>query len=119
MISTRKIFRHIFLFVIWMLPVAVAQFNFFDMFGQGHQTQQNRGSGASQWAAQADGIQCNAYLCPDTLLCVRNPADCPCPHPEDVKCLIREPKEKDAATVVCARGADACSEVQRLANKWK
>ncbi|EJD01573.1 uncharacterized protein FOMMEDRAFT_88635 [Fomitiporia mediterranea MF3/22] len=111
--------RIMLLFSLWMLPLVAAQFNFFDMFGQGQQANQHRASGASQWAAQADNIPCNAYLCPDTLLCVRNPADCPCPSTEDVKCLIREPKEKDAATVVCVRGEDACTEVQRLANKWK
>ena len=50
----RTVSRLVFLFALWMLPAVVAQFNFFDMFGQGHQAQQNRGSGASQWAAQAD-----------------------------------------------------------------
>ncbi|PAV21265.1 hypothetical protein PNOK_0389200 [Pyrrhoderma noxium] len=40
------------------------------MFGQQNQQQQaNRAAGASQWAAQADIVPCNTYLCPTTLAC--------------------------------------------------
>jgi len=101
-------------------PYVSAQFNFFDMFGHGQQQQQRHGgTPSSQWAAQADSVQCGEYLCPETLVCVTNPADCPCPSVEDEKCLIPDARDRDAATVVCVRGTDGCAEVERLASKWK
>lgn len=131
--------RSALVMLLWLLPLVSAQFQFFDqMFGHGQQHQQHRASSASQWAAQADIsacsspspsssllknasrlVPCNNYLCPDTLTCVRNPADCPCPNVEDEKCLVPDAQEKEAATVVCVRGPDGCKEMQRLTSKWK
>ncbi|KLO19867.1 hypothetical protein SCHPADRAFT_817371 [Schizopora paradoxa] len=108
-----------FLLFVFLTPLASAQFNFFDMFGHGQQQQRHGGSPSSQWAAHADSVQCSDYLCPETLVCVTNPADCPCPNVEDEKCLIPDARDRDSATVVCVRGSEGCAEVERLASKWK
>lgn len=62
-------------------------------------------------------VSCSQYLCPDTLVCVSNPADCPCPDSEDIKCLIPDGKGKQQAAVVCTRGAIDCKHVERLTSK--
>jgi hypothetical protein len=63
-------------------------------------------------------VSCSSYLCPDTLVCVSTPAECPCPHVEDVKCLVPDAVERGAATVVCARG-DGCGDVlSQMNKKW-
>jgi len=96
-----------------------AQFNFFDMFGQQQQQQQQqRPSGASQWASHAESVSCSQYLCPDTHVCVDRAAACPCPHEQDVKCLIPDALDGDGATVVCVRGENECAEVNRLVRKF-
>lgn len=123
-----------------LLPDAMAQFNFFEqMFGHGQQ-QQQRGSGVSQWASQADAgnnslsplwmctsfsvnlqlplVPCGEYLCPATLVCVSSPADCPCPSVEDEKCIIPDKTDKNTGTVLCVRGTEECSEVLRLSSRW-
>ncbi|KZT29271.1 hypothetical protein NEOLEDRAFT_1056655 [Neolentinus lepideus HHB14362 ss-1] len=99
-----------------------AQFQFFEqMFGQGHQhqqqQQQQRGSSTSQWTANADIVPCPEYLCPETLVCVSNPLDCPCPDVQDVKCLIPDTLDKGSATVLCVRGSEGCAEAERLMRK--
>ncbi|KAL4241960.1 Long chronological lifespan protein 2 [Abortiporus biennis] len=67
------------------LSFVFAQFQFFEhMFGN----QQRQPSGPGQWAAQADAVPCSQYLCPDSLVCVATPSQCPCPDPQDIKCLI-------------------------------
>ncbi|KAJ8584794.1 hypothetical protein M405DRAFT_875530 [Rhizopogon salebrosus TDB-379] len=104
-------------------PLANAQFNFFDhMFGhpqQQQQQQQQRGpSGDSQWMAHSEALSCSQYLCPDTLSCVRRPADCPCPNTEDIKCTVPGAVETDAATVVCVRGVEECALVGRLMRSY-
>jgi len=108
-------------YTAWLLPLAMAQFQFFEnMFGhQQQQQQQHRGGSASQWAAQADQISCSTYLCPDTLACVTSPSECPCPSVEDERCLIPDALNRDAATVLCVRGGRGCADVERLMKKWK
>ncbi|KAH9938368.1 uncharacterized protein B0H18DRAFT_966818 [Fomitopsis serialis] len=100
---------------------AWAQFQFFEhMFGQPMHQQQQRPpgpSGAGQWIAHADSVACSQYLCPETLVCVSSPSDCPCPDSEDIKCLVPDAKGKHRATVVCTRGAIDCKHVERLASK--
>jgi len=100
-----------------ILPTAFAQFQFFEqMFGQQHGGQQRPPSGhPGQWAAQSDAVPCSDYLCPETLTCVPNPSQCPCPDAQDIKCLISDTEDDDSATVVCVRGGNDCSEVERLA----
>jgi hypothetical protein len=39
--------------------------------------------------------------------------DCPCPDVQDVKCLIPD-ADGDEATVVCVRGQNECTDVERL-----
>lgn len=62
-------------------------------------------------------VPCSSYLCPDTLVCVAQPSDCPCPDVQDVKCLIPDAQDHGASTVVCVRGQDECAQVQRLSGK--
>jgi hypothetical protein len=121
---------------------ALAQFNFFDqMFGghPGHQQQQQRpGDGAAHYASQADSggsnvaqdagcllpqlttqtVPCSQYLCPDTLVCVKHPAECPCPDVQDVKCVVTDPVEKGAATRLCVRGQNECAQVEGLLSAY-
>ncbi|EGO02081.1 hypothetical protein SERLA73DRAFT_49250 [Serpula lacrymans var. lacrymans S7.3] len=112
---------HIFVLSL-ILPLVHAQFGtFFDqMFGGHHQQpqQQQRPSGTSQWAAHSDSMQCSQYLCTDTLACVSQPSECPCPSVEDVKCMVPDTQDKDAATVVCVRGETECSVVERLMRSY-
>jgi hypothetical protein len=63
-------------------------------------------------------VSCSQYLCPDTHLCVDRPAACPCPHEQDVKCLIPDALDSNGATVVCVRGGNECAEVNRLMKKF-
>ncbi|KND92012.1 Long chronological lifespan protein 2 [Tolypocladium ophioglossoides CBS 100239] len=73
-----------------LLPLAAAQFGFFDqMFGGGesgheqhthHQQHQpqNNPSDASLYQNRYQQSVCNNYLCPDSLACVHFPHHCPC-----------------------------------------
>ncbi|KAG2757464.1 hypothetical protein P692DRAFT_20789799 [Suillus brevipes Sb2] len=112
--------RSLILLLAAFLPLASAQFNFFDqMFGhpQQQQQQQQQGPGPSdnsQWIAHSEALPCSQYLCPSTLACVRRPADCPCPNAEDIKCTIPDAVDTEAATVVCVRGVEECAPVERL-----
>ncbi|KAH7930706.1 hypothetical protein BV22DRAFT_48035 [Leucogyrophana mollusca] len=111
-------------FFLILIPLAHAQFGFFEhMFGhhdhdQGHehyQQQQQRGSpGSSQWQVHAEAVSCSQYLCPDTLTCVSRPGECPCPNVEDIKCTIPDAQDKEDLTVVCTRGEGECAAVKRL-----
>ncbi|KAG1892252.1 hypothetical protein F4604DRAFT_17972 [Suillus subluteus] len=117
--------RSLILLLAASLPLASAQFNFFDqMFGhsqQQQQQQQQRGSGPSgnsQWMAHSEALPCSQYLCPSTLTCVERPADCPCPNAEDIKCTIPDAVDTEAATVVCVRGVEECTPVEQLTSSY-
>ena len=122
------------------LQLVAAQFGFFEnMFGQQqHHQQQQQRSGASQWAAYSDSgmilsasdqqyaycmyanspVSCAQYLCPATLDCVEKPTDCPCPNPEDIKCLVPDMEgDVDDATIICTRGTNDCSGVEKFSKK--
>ena len=120
-----------------------AQFGFFEQMFGGHQQQQQRPAGGmGQWQAHSEAgmssrcscfsldeavspkwngnvlischtVECSNYLCPDTLVCVSQPSDCPCPDVQDVKCLIPDAQDQGASTVVCVRGQDECADVHR------
>ncbi|KAG2369654.1 hypothetical protein BDR07DRAFT_1266703 [Suillus spraguei] len=109
--------RSLILLLAASLPLASAQFNFFDqMFGHPQQ-QQQQGPGPSdnsQWTAHSEALSCSQYLCPSTLACVKRPTDCPCPNAEDIKCTIPDAVDREAATVVCVRGVEECTPVKRL-----
>ncbi|KAF8592126.1 hypothetical protein K439DRAFT_1643784 [Ramaria rubella] len=101
-----------------LFPLVSAQFGFFEQMFQGHpQQHQQQRSGASAWAAHAEGAQCSNYLCPKTLDCVETPSACPCPNPEDIKCLVPDAQDKGSATVFCVRGETECAEVEKLAGR--
>ncbi|KAI0774424.1 hypothetical protein C8Q74DRAFT_834032 [Fomes fomentarius] len=97
--------------------VVLAQFGFFEQMFGGHQQQQKPAGGMGQWQAHSEAVPCSSYLCPDTLVCVAQPSDCPCPDVQDVKCLIPDAQDHGASTVVCVRGQDECAQVQRLSGK--
>ncbi|KAI0082408.1 hypothetical protein K474DRAFT_1585822 [Panus rudis PR-1116 ss-1] len=82
--------------------------------GHGQQHQRPAQGYPNQWTAQADAVPCSQYLCPATLDCVPNPAQCPCPYAQDIKCLVPDADDKEGATVFCVRGAEECDEVKRL-----
>ncbi|KAG8856750.1 Long chronological lifespan protein 2 [Tulasnella sp. 330] len=104
-----------FLTVFLLLPLVSAQFGSF--FGGGHpfQQQQQRqpAGGANMWAATAEQVPCNQYMCPTTLDCVAKPVDCPCPSPEDFKCVIPDELSPGDGTVVCVRGELGCQSLQK------
>ncbi|KAI0375797.1 hypothetical protein BV20DRAFT_933322 [Pilatotrama ljubarskyi] len=87
------------------------------MFGGHHQQQQRPAGGMGQWQAHSETVPCSSYLCPDTLVCVSQPSDCPCPDVQDIKCLIADGQDKGASTVVCVRGQEECADVQRKSRK--
>jgi len=62
-------------------------------------------------------VPCSTYLCPDTLVCVDVPAQCPCPNVEDIRCTIPDAHDKSTSTVVCVRGA-GCKDVDYHMNAW-
>lgn len=62
-------------------------------------------------------VPCSAYLCPDTLVCVDTPHQCPCPNAEDIRCLIPDTHDKAAGTVICVRGG-GCEDVDDYMNAW-
>lgn len=65
-------------------------------------------------------VPCNQYLCPGTLTCVANPVQCPCPYPEDIKCVIPDyhpdgrVDTEGSGTVLCVRGSERCDVVNNL-----
>lgn len=64
-------------------------------------------------------VSCNKYLCPSTLTCVNAPIECPCPYPEDIKCIIPDMDKhglnaNGGVTVVCVSGKDGCDVVNKL-----
>lgn len=115
-----------------------AQFGniFQDVFGgqqQQHQQQQQQqhfhnhhGANVRGWQIQ-DEAQCyNGYVCPDTAVCAISPVECPCPVPEDFKCLL--PTDASLGShagkepFVCVRGTtdgrtarQECERIQKLA----
>jgi len=124
--------------LIGLQPVFGQFGNFFEgMFGHQQQHHQQQRSGASQWAAYSDSgmftcymphdcsstslcslVSCSQYMCPETLDCVAKPSQCPCPNPEDIKCVIPDSEGgPDDATVICTRGQNECAEVDRLMRK--
>ena len=62
-------------------------------------------------------VPCSTYLCPDTLVCVDAPAQCPCPNAEDIRCIIPDSHDKTTGTVVCVRGG-GCEDVDDYMNAW-
>jgi len=65
------------------------------------------------WASTVEQIQCDRYLCPATLDCVERPMHCPCPSPEDIKCIIPDhAAPSDGGTVVCVRG-EGCKGLEK------
>lgn len=119
------------------LHVVSAQFgNFFQQAfgGHGHQEQyhQQQQSGSAMWAATAAQsrsnhasvhgicfdilsfqVHCSSYLCPTTLDCVKRPSECPCPNPEEIKCLIPDSDSRGDGTVVCVSGERGCKSLER------
>ncbi|WWD07896.1 hypothetical protein V865_006003 [Kwoniella europaea PYCC6329] len=115
--------RFIFL-ALFVFPFALAQFggffqHGFPFGGHGppvHEQQQDftRRREHRGWT-EMDNVHCRAgYVCPSSLACVPTPADCPCPYPEDIKCVIPDNRERDEGEgppFVCVRstGGDQAS----------
>jgi len=110
--------RALFVVLLSVTGIVSAQFQFFDgMFGGSQQQQQPQRSGAEQYVAQYDAVSCSKYLCPSTLDCVDRPVHCPCPHAEDVKCIVPDKSGIDVAadgTVLCVQGQDSCAHIEKL-----
>lgn len=74
--------------IITALVLATPAFAFFDQFFQQHQQQQQQQQQQSfqdRYLSQ----NCENYLCPDTLTCVKSAKHCPCPFPDSqMKCEI-------------------------------
>ncbi|KAF8309142.1 hypothetical protein DL93DRAFT_1785219 [Clavulina sp. PMI_390] len=107
-------------FLVLVHSVTFTNAFFQHMFQQQQQPQQRPvGHSAQMWQHQADAVDCSEYLCPSTLVCVSKPTDCPCPHPQDVKCVIQDEQSKktSAGTVMCISGASGCDVLDRF-SKW-
>ncbi|KAI5452108.1 Long chronological lifespan protein 2 [Naganishia albida] len=128
-----------YLFILAILSLHTlcvsAQFGniFQDVFGQQHQQhaqqqhfQNHHGANVRGWQIQ-DEAQCfNGYVCPGTANCVKAPVECPCPLPEDFKCLLpTDPglgSHANKEPFVCVRGTTSgktarqeCERIQKLA----
>jgi hypothetical protein len=131
----------LFLVAFSLFVLANAQFQFFDgMFGQPQQQQHHQPSGGQQWAMHAESrtccrhlrhflvlsllplllvaVSCSEYLCPDTLVCVTKPVDCPCPNVQDIKCIVPDAQAVGSGTRFCVRGSTDCAQVEKLAKKF-
>ncbi|KAK9379593.1 uncharacterized protein V2V93DRAFT_373129 [Kockiozyma suomiensis] len=78
-----------------------AQFDFFEhMFegatggGRQQRRQQESAQGSPQWYEQNyETVECNGFVCEDTLSCVKRPVDCPCLFPDSQeKCILPDKK---------------------------
>ncbi|KAF8524635.1 hypothetical protein BU17DRAFT_42788 [Hysterangium stoloniferum] len=106
------------LFLLTLLPIVSAQFGFFEQIFHGHNGhQQQQRTGGNAWAGQSEAVSCSQYLCPKTLDCVDTPSACPCPFPEDIKCIVPDAQDKAFATVFCVRGESECAQVEKLATR--
>ncbi|BEJ17391.1 hypothetical protein CspHIS471_0607920 [Cutaneotrichosporon sp. HIS471] len=103
-----------------LLPFALAFGKFFNFpFGQQQQQQQQQQQRPRReypgWDLLHD-VHCRAgYVCTGSLVCVPTPADCPCPYPEDTKCVVPDNRERDEGEgppFVCVRGD--CDDVVRF-----
>ncbi|KAJ8099967.1 hypothetical protein POJ06DRAFT_255028 [Lipomyces tetrasporus] len=104
--------------VLLQAPLLVrAQFDFFEhMFegtgGSGRGEDYTQGS--PMWYEQNyENVQCNDYVCQDTLACVKKPLDCPCLFPDsEEKCIL-----PDKRSYVCiSKVGRGCSFVEKA---WK
>ncbi|ORY27768.1 hypothetical protein BCR39DRAFT_537068 [Naematelia encephala] len=112
--------------VAFLPSLVLAQFGSFFQggfpFGQHpfhQQEQQEPGNDGRQhkgWS-EMESVHCRAgYVCPASLACVPTPADCPCPYPEDVKCVLPDDRPRDEGEgppFICVRG-QTCEEVIRF-----
>ncbi|GAA5964403.1 hypothetical protein JCM3765_006405 [Sporobolomyces pararoseus] len=114
--STTSPFISLFFLAVSICLISPSSAFFEHLFNQQqahHQQQQQAPS--IKWEDQFSNIQCPTYLCPESLVCVDKPKDCPCPYSDyDKKCLI--PGGGDAGkedTFVCARDCDMVKKALR------
>ena len=132
----------LFVLAFSLFALASAQFQFFNgMFGHPQQQQHEQRSGGQQWVMHADSstcrcphsssfplirlpslmlttVPCSDSLCPDTLVCVRKPEDCPCPNVQDIKCIVPDSQDVGSGTRLCVRGGTDCKHVENLMKKF-
>ncbi|GMM51467.1 Lcl2 protein [Starmerella bacillaris] len=101
--------------LVLLLTPCAAQFGgFFDhVFQNQGQRQERPAGGASKVVNNMventyNDLECNRFLCEDTLVCVDGPNDCPCPFPDSqLRCelpnnqgyvCISKPSNKDGPT---------------------
>lgn len=63
-------------------------------------------SGCGKVSAATDAARCTEYLCSDTLACVSEPNECPCPFAEQTRCVLGD-------GYVCTQTAD-CAAAEHL-----
>ncbi|WFD47980.1 Long chronological lifespan protein 2 [Malassezia furfur] len=77
--------------------------NFFHTGGE----QEAQAVGDASWFQErVRNAKCNEYLCSDTLACVSEPSECPCPYAEQTRCKVGD-------SYVCVTSVD-CRETHRL-----
>lgn len=84
---------------------------FFDQFFQQQQQQgqHRRGGGDVAYDERFYRKECQGYICPDTLSCVKRPVDCPCPFPDSqIKCTIPGSKKGSDTYVCISKGERDC-----------
>ncbi|CAN6674781.1 long chronological lifespan protein 2 [Trichomonascus vanleenenianus] len=85
------------LFLSLVVPVLGQFGNIFEHLFRQQQQQQDPRAGIhkdSNWVEHSyDEDRCDKYLCPDTLACVKNAIDCPCPFSgSQLKCVLPDKK---------------------------
>ncbi|KAK9377381.1 uncharacterized protein V1513DRAFT_436217 [Lipomyces chichibuensis] len=98
-----------------LLVLAQFDFSFEHMFESA--TSGGRGDhiqGSPIWYEQNyENVQCNDYVCQDTLACVKKPIDCPCVFPDsEEKCMLPDKK----SYVCISKVGRGCSFVEKA---WK
>ncbi|QLG74530.1 hypothetical protein HG535_0G04130 [Zygotorulaspora mrakii] len=71
------------------LLVMQCAFGFLFNFNPNQQQQQQQQQAQPSFEDIYLNNECNGYLCPDTMQCVSQPKDCPCPFPKSqLKCTL-------------------------------
>ncbi|KAL8664544.1 MAG: hypothetical protein Q9202_002953 [Teloschistes flavicans] len=101
---------------ILLLPLASAQFQFFEQMFQGgghqhaqQQQPQNVASDSRWYQETYESAHCTNYLCPGTLSCVHFPHHCPCAFP-----AVEDKVELEEGSMVCvSKGGYKAGEAAR------
>ncbi|KAJ8663150.1 hypothetical protein O0I10_001327 [Lichtheimia ornata] len=77
----------LFLTTTTLAPGTHASLDFKAMLFGNNQDEENVDFGFPAASRHRPPVDCDQYVCQDTLACVAHPIDCPCPYIHDSKCM--------------------------------